>query len=133
MTFRYTVSLQVKHPEYGPESIVTAIGLPAVRSWSVGEERTTPKGTLLQGRYRESYCVFDLGDGDDGELADFLRKILINLEHAASFIKELRQTGGKFNFYVQWTVGERGEVFDIDLLSEMARIGIDLGIEPLVP
>ena len=33
-------------------------------------------------------------------------------------------------FLLGWTIGERGEVFDTRLLSEIAQLGIDLGIEP---
>jgi hypothetical protein len=91
----------------------------------------TPKGTVLPGTYRESYCAFDLGEGEDGQLADFLRRTLARLEHAAAFISELRQTGGKLNFYVSWSPRGRGEVFDVELLAAMARLGIDLGIEPV--
>jgi len=107
------------------------IGLPPKRSWAVGEDRATPKGTPLPGTYRESYCVFDLGHGDNGELADFLRQTLGKLEHAAEFIADLRRTGGKLNFYVTWSPRERGEVFDVELLATVARLGIDLGIEPI--
>lgn len=131
MTFSYKVSLQIKHPDADPKRVAAGIGLQAKRSWAVGEERRTPKGNPLPGSYRESYCVFDLGSGDDGELADFLRQTLTKLEHAAEFISELRRTGGKLNFYVTWSPNERGEVFDVELLAAMARLGIDLGIEPL--
>lgn len=131
MAFSYRVSLQVWHPDADPQRIVAAIGLPPVRCWAVGEERATPKGALLPGTYLESYCVFDLGDGSDGQLADFLRQALGKLEHAASFIGELRQSGGKLNFFVSWSPGERGEVFDVELLAAMAGLGIDLGIEPV--
>jgi hypothetical protein len=35
------------------------------------------------------------------------------------------------DIYVAWTVSERGEIFATRLLSEIAELGIDLGIEPL--
>ena len=131
MAFSYRVSLQVKHPDADPKSMTVGIGLPAKRSWSAGEERQTPKGTSLSGRYRESYCVFDLGAGRDGELANFLRRTIGELEHAAAFIGELRRTGGKLTFFISWSPGERGEVFDVELLAALARLGIDLGVEPI--
>ena len=131
MAFSYRVSLQVRHPDADPQQIIAAIGLPPIRYWAVGEERVTPKGTLLPGKQRESYCVFDLGDRSDGELATFLREALGKLEHAAGFIGELRRTGGKLNFFISWYPGERGEVFEVKLLAAMARLGIDLGIEPV--
>lgn len=131
MTFSYGVSLQIRHPDADPQKIAAGIGLTPSQCWAVGDKRETPKGTPLLGTHGESYCVFDLGGGDDGELADFLRNTVKGLEHSAAFIGELRDTGGKLNFYVFWTLGERGELFDVELLANMARLGIDLGIEPI--
>ena len=131
MSFSYRVSLQVRHPYADPQRIIKGIGFPLVRSWAAGERRATPKGTLLLGAYTESYCAFDIGAGDDGELADFLRRTLTRMDSSAAFIAELRQTGGTLSFFITWTLGEKGEVFDVNLLTDMARLGIDLGIEPL--
>jgi len=131
MAFSYRVSLQVRHPYADPQRIIKGIGLPFVRSWAAGERRATPKGTLLPGAYTESDCAFDIGEGDDGELAHCLRRTMKQIEASAAFIAELRQTGGTLNFFITWTPGERGEVFDVNLLTNLARLGIDLGIEPL--
>ena len=131
MAFNYRVTLQVRHPDADPQRIVAAIGLLPGRYWAVGEERSTPKGQSLPGTHQESYCYFDLGEGNDGQLAEFLHQATGRLEHAAEFIAELRQTGGSFNFGVSWSPGPHGEVFDIELLAAMARLGIDLGIDPV--
>jgi hypothetical protein len=101
------------------------------RFWARGDQRETPKGTPLPGTYPESYCVFHLGDRDDGELANFLREILAKLEHVAAFTRELRRIGGRVSFHISWSAGDRGEVFDVELLANMARLGIDLDIDPL--
>lgn len=131
MAFCYRVSLQVKHPYAEPRRIIAAIALPSVRSWAAGERRSTPTGRLLPGAYTESHCAFDIGEGNDGELASLLRRTLDRIEPSAAFISELRKTGGEFHFFITWTPGERGDVFDANLLNDMARLGIDLGIEPL--
>lgn len=131
MAFSYRVSLQVRHPDADPETMIAGIGRTAHRYWTAGEARTTPKGTPLPGTYRESYCLFDFGESEDGQLAAFLRRTLVELGHAAEFISDLRRTGGKVSCYVSWFPGDHGEVFDVDLLADMARLGIDLGIEPV--
>ncbi|KQN40318.1 hypothetical protein ASG37_00425 [Sphingomonas sp. Leaf407] len=131
MAFKYSVSLRVRHPDVDPEKMIVGIGRTARRYWTVGEERKTPKGTPLPGIYRESYCAFDLGESEDGQLADFLRQTLVELEHAADFIRDLRRTGGEVSYYVSWFPGDTGETFDVDLLADMARLGIDLGIVPV--
>lgn len=131
MAFDYRVSLQVFHPSADPNHIIQTLGRAPIRSWAAGDARLTPVGTPLPGAYRETYCVFDLGEGRDGELAQCLRNAVAGLKDATSLLHELRATGGRANLYVQWTVGERGEVFDTALLSSIAELGIDLGIEPL--
>jgi hypothetical protein len=132
MSNSYSVSLQVWHPDADPESIIGGIGLSAKRFWKVGDKRVTPKGTVLDGSYLESYCVFDLGVTEGKELSDFLEEAIDSLDSACAFISQLRQTGGKVSFFVAWERGDgRGEAFDIALLSRMVRAGIDLGIQPI--
>ena len=131
MGFSYSISLQVRHPDADPNDIVRGVGLPVKRSWKIGEPRSTPRGTPLPGHYRETYCAFDLGVGDDGELAERLRRLVATLLPKRDFLHGLRATGGSLNFFVTWAVGERGEMFDCALLSDIASLGIDLGIEPI--
>jgi hypothetical protein len=130
MAFDYQVSLQVYHPDADPAGIVDGLAIPASRSWKVGDRRSAPNGAELLGRYRETYCLFRLGDGNDGELAKCLGDAVKILQPKRHYLHWLRETGGRMNFYVGWTVGERGEIFDTRLLSEIAQLGIDLGIEP---
>jgi hypothetical protein len=131
MAFEYRVSLQIKHPSANPQDIIEGLGRMPLRYWAVGEPRRTPIGTALPGTQRETYCVFAVGEGNDGELADCLRSAVADLESAAPLFQELRATGGSINFYVSWTAGERGEVLDTKLLFSIAQLGVDLGIEPL--
>lgn len=130
MAFEYQVSLQVYHPDADPADIVDGLAIPASRTWKVGDRRSAPNGAELPGHYRETYCLFRLGDGSDGESAKCLGDAVKILRPKGQYLDWLRETGGRLNFYVGWTVGERGEVFDARLLSEIAQLGIDLGIEP---
>lgn len=131
MAFSYRVDLQIWHPTANPNDITQSLGRTPVRSWAAGEPRRTPVGNALPGTQRETYCAFDIGQGDDGELAACLSSAVADLIGNAPLFHELRATGGKVSFYVTWLPGQRGEVFDIELLSSIARLGIDLGIEPL--
>lgn len=132
MSNRYKVALTVSHPDADPKSIIAAIGLPPRRQWNIGDQRTALNGTLLNGKYPSSYCVFDLEGGAGRELSDYLGQMTKVLARCAPFIRKLRETGGKASFYVSWEPGDhRGDTFPVELLSDMARAGIDLGIEPL--
>lgn len=130
MSFQYSVSLQVWHPHADPELVERGFALKAAHKQKVGESRKALNGTLLSGTYRESYCVFDLASGQDGKLADCLRSLVNELEAKQGYIENFRESGGRLNWFVGWTCGEHGEVFDIELLSRLANLGIDLGIEP---
>ena len=131
MGFSYRISLQVRHPDGDPDDIIRGVGLPASRCWKIGEPRSTPVGNPLPGYYGETYCAFDLGEGDDGKLVERLRTLVATLMLRRDFFHDLKATGGLLNFFITWTVGERGEIFDCALLSELAILGIDLGIEPV--
>lgn len=131
MSFSYGISLQVHHPDADPTDIARGLGLPMDRSWKVGQPRATPRGTALARHYDATYCLFDLGAGDDGELTQRLKAVVAALLPKREFLLGLRATGGSINFYILWTVGERGEMFDCSLLSDLVSLGIDLGIEPI--
>lgn len=130
MSFQYSVSLQLWHPHADPDLVEREFALEATHKQKVGEARKTPNGTLLSGTNRESYCVFDLASGEDGKLADCLKSLVNELESKQGYIEKFKQSGGRLNWFVGWTCGEHGEVFDIELLSKLAALGIDLGIEP---
>lgn len=130
MSFVYRVSLQVRHPTADPNDIIRRLDRRALRSCAVGEPRQASNGRALGGTYRETYCLFDIGRGEDGELADCLRDAVVELGAGKALFQELRATGGSVAFYVDWTPSGRGEVFDAALMSSIADLGIDLGIDP---
>ena len=131
MAYRYRVLLQIFHPSADPDDIIQRLGRTPAQSWAVGEPRHRPNGIRLRGNYRETYCAFDLEEGADGELARCLSNAVDALEEAAPLFHDLRATGGRAHFFVQWYAGERGEVFNTELLFRIAKLGVDLGIEPL--
>ena len=127
--FEYHVSLRVVHPTMDPELICKSLNREARYRWKAGAPRQTPKGTPLEGRYKTTYCTFDIGSGSDGELAHCLELAVESLSQYADFLKQLRSSGGEVMFYVFWHPnGDTGEVFDVSLLSKMAELGIDFGL-----
>jgi hypothetical protein len=98
---------------------------------SHGEQRKALNGSSLGGIYGESYCLFRLGKGEDGQLARFLQTAVTELTPLKSVFDGLRATGGKVMFGVLWSEGPRGDVLGADLLLSIAELGFDLGIEPI--
>ncbi len=113
-------------------ALMAALPFPPGRGWTAGEPRATPTGRSLEGVYRDSYCVCDIGEGNDGELAALLRQTLDQLEERPAALLDLRAQGATFGFYVTWIPdGDSGETFDADLLARMAGLGIALGLNVL--
>ena len=127
--FDYSVNLRVKHPSRHPDAIATDLAMSPRTAWNVGEPRVSASGRLLGGTRTETYCWFPMGDGHDGELARCLSDALLELETRVNAVRALKATGGTIQFYVFWYPnGDTGQVFDTALLSRMAALGIDLGI-----
>ena len=131
--FDYSVSLRITHPTLAAAELCRGVNREAEFSWSVGEQRRTPKGAPLLGVREESYCSFQLRrDGRDGELARCLSEAVDALERSKGFLDDLRSTGGSVEFYCFWYPnGDTGEVFDPRLLRRMADLNIGLGINVL--
>lgn len=59
---------------------------------SVGDERLTPKGNPLPGKYKHSFWRRSLAVPDDDELERFLASIMEQLEMHSRFFKDLVRT-----------------------------------------
>ena len=127
--FSYRVHLSIKHPSADPARIASELRRQAQTDWRAGEPRVTPTGRRLGGVRAETYCSFRVGEGDDGALAECLAAYVTGLEPHAAFLRELKASGGELLFYAFWhPSGDSGEIFHADLLSRLAALGIDLGI-----
>lgn len=129
-TFRFDVSLRVKHPALGSDEICRALGMPADVTWQVGAHRTTPTGRQLPGVYEYSYCVFRFDVPADVSLADFIKAKNASLLARRDFLVDLRKSGGTVEYFVGWYSGANsGELFDWQLLKELADLRVDLALD----
>ncbi len=126
----FNISFHVRHPAMPSTKIVEELGL-AVRSVrSVGENRATPKGTLLEGTYAETYCSFLLQTKTTGHLDKHLGIWCAFLEKHGAFLHEISGTGGNFEFYISiFLDGDRGFVLENRLLHRMDALGVGLSVE----
>jgi hypothetical protein len=96
--FRYGISLRFEHPEITPEAISEGLGLlPNVRSWKVGDPRTTPKGDPLTGVYRSTYWCAKMAKGEGKDLAAKLETVVADLEHKSEFLRKFCSPAGASN------------------------------------
>jgi hypothetical protein len=127
--FDFAVSLRIVHPDIDPAVVSAALSMAPKYSWKAGDPRVTPKGNPLGGTRKESYCTFDVARGGDGEVAERLAEAIERLAEHREFLGKLKATGGSAMFYVFWYPnGDTGEIFGADLLAQMGRLGIDLGL-----
>lgn len=128
--FKYDVSFRIRHPTMDPDDISNELGLRPERNWKVGSQRTTPKGDILKGVYKETYCCFHLPHLKNQGLADFLKKIGKKFEIHSEFFKRILSTGGTLEFFIGWYSSENsGEEFDWKILAKLAELQINLSLD----
>lgn len=130
--YSYQLSLRVKHPNIAPETITKALRRKPTRAWKAGEGRQTPKGTPLEGVYRETYWYVKLlRDGEHSSegtlLEDYLRHFASKLSRHAEFFHRVRSDKGRAEIFIGM-YGGRNYGFELSpaLLNAFAQIGLSL-------
>ena len=98
------------------ERIDEMLGMLPDHSGSRGEDRFTPKGNPLPGKYKRSFWRRSLAVPNDDELEQFLAATIRQLESHAEFIMDLIAGGGSARLF-------------IGLFLEQENIGIELSPE----
>ena len=130
--YRYSVSLRLRHPNIDPAEISRTLGMQSNGSWRAGEQRRTPKGNPLNGVRSETYWYADIVEGESitKRLVSALHEALDKLELHESFLKRIRDEGGRAEFFVGWYIkSQAGEDFDQSLLSRLTKLQIDLALD----
>ena len=133
--FRFVLSLRCRHPNMRAADIVELIGLEPKVAQTVGEPRTTPKGTPLKGFNKATFCVFDLAEGDAHELTDELAKSNSHLRARKPAIDEFREQGGTLEYFLGLFLegGNRVLVLDPATTAACGELGITLSLDMYPP
>lgn len=133
--YKYNVSLRIFHPQADPQIFTETLGMEPSRSWRVGDERTTPKGAALKGQNRETFWCSRLSAPEDSEFPVFIPGTVAKLTQHISFFRQIRQAGGRIEFYVTLIPGGGclGETLTHDLMTSLGQIEIDLCLDILSP
>jgi hypothetical protein len=128
---RFEVALLVRHPTIDPAAITAALGLEPEFSHRVGEPRRTPKGTPLEGNYRDTRWRFSTRSEVRAQW--FVRDVLTFVDRLAphrDFLHALRTTGGTACLMIQFLDDEYyGDEIGCQALAKIVDLGLDLGIE----
>ena len=127
--FKFDVSLRITHPKMSPEEICKTLGLKAKHKGKVGMPRKTPKGTSLEGVYEYTYCTFGLKHPQKIGLEEFLKSCNEKFYKHKEYFDLINSTGGKLEYFIGWFFDRSsGETFDLELLRQLADLGIELGL-----
>lgn len=126
----FAISLRIEHPTLRHEAIAQALALNPAVGYSVGEQRKTPKGTLLEGVNKRSYCCFDLLPKQGGDVADGIASLLLRLDQHASYFQKLAQEGGNAELFVGFFPEDLGGfTLSNQGMANLARLSLDLSVE----
>ena len=127
---QYSVSFRIFHPAINPDDISAELSLIPSTQWKSGDDRRSPNGKRLPGRYKNTYWSYRLPLRVGVNLAKRLDEFSRMLTKHESFLKRLRSTGGRSEFFVGWFVKPNsGEIFDRELLARLSRLQIDLAMD----
>jgi hypothetical protein len=89
-----------------------------------------PKGTPLQGFYKDTYWSHEVKNEQNTSLSESLEKFLMSLVPYKDFLHEIHSTGGRMECFIGWFSGSNsGEVFDNALLSLFGDLRVDLALD----
>ncbi len=128
---RFDVELLVKHPTIDPAEITSRLNLRPERFQRVGDPRRTPKGTPLDGHYRDTRWRFSTRYEVRYQwFANDLLALIDRLAPHKDFLLTLRTTGGTTCLIIQLLDGEYyGDEISCEALARIVDLGLDLGIE----
>jgi hypothetical protein len=122
----FKVSFRITHPTIDSSTIDSKLMLTPKFSYTVGEKKITPKGTEIDGIRNNSFWCHEFSDCDEN-FESSLKKFNKLLGEKSLFLKSLSDTGGTLEYFVGWfQSGNSGFVLDVELISQIADMGIQL-------
>jgi len=128
-----SISLQIWHPKINKDEIIKCINLEPSRCFSIGEEKTTPRGTKLLGVWETTYVSYSLISEEDIDIESGIEKAITLIKSSindSSIFKQISSTGGKCSFYI--SLYEKTHIaFEISssLIERIRELNIDLSFE----
>lgn len=127
----FKVSLHITHPERDLSFVESMVGIKPFRVWVAGDQRKTPKGALLDGKYDYSYCCLRLESQSGLNGSDLLSKLLLDLESDFNYWSDFLLSGGTLSLVI-FNESEEGRYidrFDYRLLGRLSKLNISLELD----
>jgi len=131
---RFDVELFIVHPSLDPADISQALGMEGHFSHRVGDQRKTPKGTLLPGVYPDTRWRHQIRHTVTEHLfAAEVVGFVEELETHKEFLVNILASGGRASVIIQFLGdGYLSDVIPTATLAKLADLGLALGIECFV-
>lgn len=124
------VLLRFWHPTRDLNFYSSLLSMPCFRSWKKGTPRQTPTGRTLAGTYSESYWSSRMEFPCKTGFSESLRFIVDKLVSEENHLRELKESGGKAELYLQLPGSvNNGDTIESKLIKKIGDLGIDLLVE----
>jgi len=118
------------HPNADPAVITREIGMLPSRAWRQGEPRYTPKGTSLEGTWRDTRWGHNFTLHRNATIETAIALALDKLSAAKPLIATLRDTGGSAELIISLPGDTyQGASVSTEQLKVLADLGVSLGLE----
>lgn len=132
--YSFIVSLRANHPTRNLAYLSELLKMDRLHGWTAGDERVTPKGTLLGGTRAQSYwsarVTSEEISSEEWQLEDILSESIEKLEQHKIELQEFFTTGGTMNYFIAlYGLRNFGLVFAPVLLSRLASARVELQLD----
>lgn len=126
----HSITVLIIHPSWDLTRLSDETGLKPLRSWRMGEARSTPKGTPLPGNWEDSRWTYVWVSSESGGFEKSIKTALSTMQAARAFLNELRVAGGQLSLIIRLPgcAHQGGEICN-DVVSCLTKLGFALGIE----
>jgi hypothetical protein len=130
-SYDFEVSLRIKHPYKDADEICNKLKMKPQYKWSIGELRNLD-GKVINIINENTYCSFEFKRSRNMKsLNNFLKQCNIKISKYKELFDEIIKTGGSLEYFIGWYSNKKnsGELFDLELLSKLAELKIELSID----
>lgn len=126
----FSVSLRIWHPTTAAETLTKMLDLKSSVVNSVGSARATPRGNLLGGVYKDTYCSFRMIEKAPGSFTDALATLFVQLKTNEQNFSKILTEGGRSEIYVGvFAESSTGFTVSMDHMRTLADLSLDLSVE----
>jgi hypothetical protein len=126
-----TIWLRISHPSWRADVFTKKLKLLPWSSCSAGEQRVTPTGVKLKGKYPNTcwyYCFVEDRHIDDTSIV--VDQLLDKLHDKTAFLKKILKSKGRLEVIVSIVSPvDFAETFPKEVIFKMGKLGIELSFD----